>query len=110
MSTEEFARREINEVFQNTTNQLVDQIQSTKTDFESWIWSDGTVMEKSKPRNTNLTMEFTRNDPPPLKRESPIDNLCRTTNNPFFAKNNYVDDITTQQQFLIPKNSSLEKE
>ena len=24
--------------------------------------------------------------PPPLKRESPIDNLCRTTNNPFFCK------------------------
>lgn len=99
------------EQYESESIQKPVEYSNTKTsEFKSWIWSDGTIMEKSRPRNTNLTMEFTRNDPPPLKRESSIDTLCRTTNNPFFAKNNYVEDIATQQQFLIPKNSSLEKE
>lgn len=75
----------------------------------NWIWSDGTEMKQSKVQKNELTMEFTRNDPPHMKRESSLDDICRKTNNPYFAKNNYVDDITTQQQFLIPKNSNVQE-
>lgn len=75
----------------------------------NWIWSDGTEMKQSKVQKNELTMEFTRNDPPPMKRESTLDDICRKTNNPYFAKNNYVDDITTQQQFLIPKSSNVQE-
>ena len=75
----------------------------------NWIWSDGTEMKRSKVKQNQLLMEFTRNDPPPMKRESTLDDICKKTNNPYFAKNNYIDDITTQQQFLIPKNSNVEE-
>ena len=80
-----------------------------KDNLYNWIWSDGTEMKQSKVQKNQLTMEFTRNDPPPLKRESTLDDICKKTNNPYFAKNSYVDDITTQQQFLIPKNSNLQE-
>ena len=34
--------------------------------------------------------------------------IMQTSQNPFMTKNNYVDDLTIQDEFLKPKNSSYE--
>ena len=34
--------------------------------------------------------------------------IMQTNQNPFMIKNNYVDDLTVQDEFLKPKNSSYE--
>ena len=34
--------------------------------------------------------------------------IMQTSQNPFMIKNNYVDDLTVQDEFLKPKNSSYE--
>lgn len=85
------------------------ELSNKKDHLYNWIWSDGTEMKKSKVKQNQLLMEFTRNHPPLMKRESTLDDICKKTNNPYFSKNNYVDDITIQQQFLIPKNSNFEE-
>ena len=34
--------------------------------------------------------------------------IMQTSQNPFMIKNNYIDDLTIQDEFLKPKNSSYE--
>ena len=36
--------------------------------------------------------------------------ISRSCGNPFLTHLNYTDDIITQEQFLIPKNSNMESE
>lgn len=38
------------------------------------------------------------------------DMVSRACGNPFLTHLNYTDDIITQEQFLIPKNSNMENE
>lgn len=59
------------------------------------IAREGFIKKENKREDNNNKM---------LEREM----IMQTNQNPFMTKNNYVDDLTIQDEFLKPKNSSYE--
>ena len=74
-------------------------------------WSNGTLMEKSsrEKKSHEQTFLFKHPNERDLNNEKLISRymVAQTSCNPFHANNNYIKDIETQDNFLIPKNSSI---
>jgi len=82
--------------------------QAVKTPIE-WKWSNGSFNERSI-RNKD---ETTPSSIPCNKREEHNEKINQrllvttASINPFMANNNYIKDLETQGNFLIPQNSNF---
>jgi len=103
--------QEDNPYFKKTTAE--DKIEAVENDKETLqseemktrIQVEG---DYSLSRNTyrkNSNRRETSND-----KLSEREMISRSCGNPFLTHLNYTDDIITQEQFLIPKNSNMESE
>ena len=90
----------------NNDNNTVPNIKK----YKYWKWSTGeTNVEKSirneKAKFTRMT--FNKKEMC-LNTMSNRELIKHNITNPFMVNNNYLDDITNQEQFLKPKNSNFE--
>jgi len=74
-------------------------------------WTNGTLMQKSsreKKAHEN-TYIFKHTNERDLHNEKLVSRymVAQTSINPFMANNDYLKDLATQDEFLIPKNSSI---
>jgi hypothetical protein len=82
--------------------------QAVKTPIE-WKWSNGSFNERSI-RNKDETIPSSI---PCNKREEHNEKINQrllvttASINPFMANNNYIKDLETQGNFLIPQNSNF---
>jgi|TARA_B110000285_G_C14971895_1_gene536996 hypothetical protein len=90
--------------------------------MDEFTWSDGSKYERSKkednPENKttdeNKVITETVYDTTINKREHANNKMNeremvkQVCDNPFFKKDNYIDIIDKQEQFLMPKNSNNE--
>tara|TARA_B100000886_G_C20397340_1_gene480974 strand:- start:1059 stop:1307 length:249 start_codon:yes stop_codon:yes gene_type:complete len=74
-------------------------------------WTNGSIMEKSLREKITHEQSFILK--PPNERDLNNEKLisrylvAQTSCNPFHANNNYLKDLEVQDNFLIPKNSSM---
>ena len=74
-------------------------------------WTNGTLMEKTNREkkihdNTYILKSSNERD---LHNEKLISRymVAQTNINPFMANNDYIKDLATHDEFLIPQNSSI---
>ena len=66
-------------------------------------WSNGTKYKRSNIYDNKLTMKFSKLNDSVISTNF----QSQSTNNPFFSKNIYVNDIKDECLYLRPKNSNI---
>ena len=94
----------------NVNNGNVNNGNTQVKKYKYWKWSTGeTNIEKSIRNEKTKFTRMTFN-----KKERCLNTMSNRAlikhniANPFMINNNYLDDITNQEQFLKPKNSNFE--
>ena len=81
------------------------QIEKEPDEIKTRIQVDGDYsLSRNTYRKTSNRRETSNN------KLSERDMISRACGNPFLTHLNYTDDIITQEQFLIPKNSNMEND
>lgn len=90
----------------NNNNNTVPNIKK----YKYWKWSTGESNVEKSIRNEKAKftrMTFNKKEMC-LNTMSNRELIKHNITNPFMVNNNYLDDITNQEQFLKPKNSNFE--
>jgi|TARA_Y100000992_G_scaffold302592_1_gene277559 hypothetical protein len=84
---------------------------TNKEDNSILKWTNGTLMEKSEREKKILdtTYILKSTNERDLHNQKLISRymVTQTNINPFMANNDYIKDLATQDEFLIPQNSSI---